>query len=67
MSRHLHDLVFRQLVPESIRSDSQIAAAVPADYRPGCPEPSSLRAPGRAGPRRNAGAAQEADRGQGRA
>lgn len=27
MSRHLHDLVFRQLVPESIRSDSQMAAA----------------------------------------
>lgn len=30
MSRHLHDLVFRQLVPESIRSDSQIAAAADA-------------------------------------
>ena len=30
MSCHLHDLVFRQLVPESIRSDSQIAAAADA-------------------------------------
>ena len=30
MSRHLHDLVFRQLVPGSIRSDSQIAAAADA-------------------------------------
>lgn len=30
MSCHLHDLVFRQLVPESIRSDSQMAAAADA-------------------------------------
>jgi len=30
MSCHLHDLVFRQLVPESIHSDSQIAAAADA-------------------------------------
>lgn len=30
MSSHLHDLVFRQLVPESIRDDSQMAAAAEA-------------------------------------